>query len=391
MPKIVSKKILKPAVDERLSGELFDKIAGFAGYGFNASHATTYTLISYQSMWLKVNYPVEFYAAALTLMDEAKLPAVIGDAKRFGIAVDMPDINNSTDRFEIVTDTRLVIPFQRVKGISSKTAEAIMEARKAGHGAFVSKADFISRVEKRRCNVRHQEILDKIGAFARIEPGAGANDPSRIKDQVELIPGLITAHVPVMHNLHRDKISKQAIADLVDEYRAKHGMGAEQVDGLPVKPHFGRSARFMVISDAPNNEEDGTGVMGMSRANTAVLNAMKEAGLDLKDCYWTALIKRAKTGKQVSPEEIALYSGYLSREIEMLAPPIIVLLGSTTVRHFLAGFKGKASDVAGKIIYDKERDANIVIGFSPGEIYHAPEKQTNMNAVFASVAELIGE
>jgi DNA polymerase III subunit alpha len=180
---------------EDWAGELFDKIEGFAGYGFNKSHSVEYTLISYQAMYLKTYHPVEFYAAALTLMKEEKLTGIIRDAKALGIDVSMPDINISTDRFEIATSVRLVMPLQRIKGISEKATNAILEARKTG--PFLNKEDFLSRVEKRVCNVRVQNALDLVGAFSRIEPGqVPANDPSRIKDQIELLPGLVCADRP---------------------------------------------------------------------------------------------------------------------------------------------------------------------------------------------------
>jgi DNA polymerase-3 subunit alpha len=67
---------------EDWAGELFDKIEGFAGYGFNKSHSVEYTLISYQAMWLKTYYPVEFFAAALSLMKEDKLPAILLGCRR---------------------------------------------------------------------------------------------------------------------------------------------------------------------------------------------------------------------------------------------------------------------------------------------------------------------
>lgn len=374
--------------DADWAGRLFDKIEGFAGYGFNKSHSVEYTLISYQSMWLKVNYPVEFYAAALTLMDADKLPALLREAKNQGIRVDMPDINNSSKRFEIVTDTRLVIPFQRIKGISEKTADAILEARATGR--FMDKTDFLARVEKRRCNVRHQDALDKVGAFAWIEPGQiRPDDPRRVRDQVELVPGLVSAHVPVNRDMHTDKATKIAIAEVVDDYRAKHGPGAKEVDGMPVKPMFGREAVFMIIADAPGNQEDGAGLMGFSTSSDAVQLAMETAGLDRINAYWTALIKRPKRDRQVTPEEIEVYAPYLKREIEILRPPVIVLLGSQAVRHFLPDFKGKASDMAGKVVYSKDLDANLVVGFAPGEIYHDPDKQNAMNDVFAAVADLL--
>lgn len=369
--------------EEDWAGRLFDKIEGFAGYGFNKSHSVEYTLISYQSMYLKVNHPVEFYAAALTLLDEEKLPGVIRDARAAGILVDMPDINHSGKRFEIATDTRLTIPFQRIKGLSEKTADAILTARTAG--PFLDKTDFLGRVAKRQCNKRHQDLLDKVGAFANIEPGQlPSNDPSRIKDQIELIPGLISAHVPIDREMHRDKDTRAAIDELVREYR-----DSAETDGMPVKPSFGRGAKIMIVTDAPGAEEDNTGSLGFSRSNTAVLDALDENGLQMSDVYWTSLVKRPKKGRFLTGEEIQRYKGYLDREINILKPPVIVMLGSTTTRYFLSDFKGKASDVAGKVVYNPHLDLNLVVGFSAGEIYHDPSKQTNMNAVFASVAELL--
>lgn len=374
---------IEDGMSDQTAKKLWDHIVGFAGYGFNKSHSVEYALISYQCMWLKTKYPVEFFAAALTLMDEDKLPALIKEAGDAGITVDTPDINHSTTRFEIVTDTRLAIPFQRIKGISEKTAEAIMEARATGK--FTSKDDFIKRVERRRCNVRHQDALDRIGAFAHIEPGQAApNDPTRIRDQIELIPGLITSKVQVNRDMHRDSATREAIVNLISEYRC-----AQNSDGMPVRPAFGRTARFMIIADAPNNDEDNSGMMGLSRGSAAVETALTLNGLTVKDAYWTALVKRAKKGKMLTPEEINTYKDYLLREIEILKPPVIVLLGSTVTRHFLPDFSGKASDAAGKIVYSPQFDANLVIAFSPGEIWHDAEKQNNMNAVFAAVADLI--
>lgn len=389
MPKIVSKRLLKPAIPEQQAEDLFEKIAGFAGYGFNASHATAYTLISYQAMWLKTYHSVEFYAAALSLLKEDKLPGLIRDAKMLGIDVSMPDINISTDRFEIATDVRLVIPLQRIKGLSERATQEIINARKAG-GPFKDKADFVSRVVRRIVNARVQDALDRVGAFARIEPGQlPANDPSRVKDQIELIPGLIAAHVPINREMHRDKLTKEAIGEVIYEYRANHGPGSGQADGMPVKPSFGKEAEFVIISDAPNGEEEQVGMMGWSQSNGAVIEAMAEVSLQREHAYWTSLIKRPKRGKQVTPEEVATYLPYLKRELEILEPPIIVLLGSQTVRTFIPDFKGKASDSAGKVVYSKEYDANLVIGFSPGEIWHDPDKQQNMNEVFAAVATLL--
>jgi DNA polymerase-3 subunit alpha len=367
------------------AADLFDKIEGFAGYGFNKSHSVEYTLISYQSMWLKVNYPVEFFASALSLMAEEKLPAILKDATNFGIKMFMPDINYSSGQFEILNDTTLCIPFDRVKGVSEKARTAILKAREDGD--FKTMKEFVARVERRTCNKRVVEALDAVGAFARIEPAQpAANDPSRIAAQKELIPGLIIEVVPINREMHTDKFTKAKLGQIITEYRQ-----AEGGDGQGVKPTMGKNAKFMVIFDAPSRSEEQMGAFSWGDNFHSVACSLSDAGLERADAYWTGLIKRPKEGKQVSPAEINKYVGYLDKEIDLLKPPAIVLLGSTTVRHFFPDFKGKASDQAGKVIYSKRYDANFVIGFNPGEIYHSPEKQADMDEVFATVASFINE
>lgn len=371
--------------EKAVANDLFDKIATFAGYGFNKSHSVEYTLISYQSMWLKTHFPVEFIAAALSLMDQDKLPLILKDAKRLGVEISLPDINQSTDQFEILTDTLLSIPFNRVKGISDNTTNAILEARKTG--PFISKEDLVARVERRKCNVRHVETLELVGAFASVVPGSlPARHPDRIKDQKELIPGLITDTVPVHRDMNRDKDTKSALTDLINEYRT-----ALAADGVAVKPAMGRDAKIMIVMDCPSTSEEREGRMasGDSFAWQMTARALGEAGLSIKDIYMTALIKRPKEGSRISPQELTDHLPYFTREVEILKPTVIVLLGSNVTRHFFPDTKGKASEQAGKIVYSEELDANVITGFSPGEIYFDESKFGTLVEVLDHAAALI--
>lgn len=387
--KIRSINVLNDGMSEEDAQASWDSIVGFAGYGFNKSHSVAYTLLSYQMMWLKTYYPIEFYAAALALLDEDKLPALLADAKAAGIELDMPDINLSTNRFEILTDTRLIVPFQRIKGISEKTAMAVLDARKAGK--FVSIADLQSRVEARKCNVRHVELLQKVGAFAAVEPTEPpSNSPARIPDQIELIPGLVTEMVHIHRDMYVDKATKEEITNIVTDYRTDHGPMSLEKDGIPLKPMFGKEAAFMIVLDAPSSQEEAFGTISFSNSTDAIIDAMKESDLVREDAYWTALIKRPKRNKTISTEEIKVYKPYLDREIATLKPPVIVLCGSFAVRAVFPDFKGKVFDRAGEVIYSKELDTNFVIGFSPGEIYYSPEKQEIMNKVFEVAAKALG-
>ena len=73
----------KSGMTELSAGMLWDKIEGFAGYAFNKSHSVEYSIVSYWTMWVKVRYPAEFFAAAMTVVDkEEKLTGLVIDARR---------------------------------------------------------------------------------------------------------------------------------------------------------------------------------------------------------------------------------------------------------------------------------------------------------------------
>lgn len=390
--------------DAEWAGKLFDKIEGFAGYGFNRSHSIEYSLITYQCMWLKAYYPIEFIAAALSIMDEKRLPALLKDADKLKIELMMPDINLSTDRFEILTDTKICIPFSRIKGVSSNTTKVILDAR-ATVGRFESRKHFDATLTalkvKGKCNVRVTDFIDKVGAFASVEPDQiMARHPDRVRDQRELIPGLIMDIVPIDRTMPTDKATLEALIGIVSAYKELYGpKGAGEMEefgmtgpalGVPTKPAWSRKQKVMVILDAPTRDEEGkTMGCGDGFAWNTIEQAMDAAGLSPKDCYITALLKTPKSGKQPTAAEITAWAPVLAAEIDLLKPPAIVLMGSAVVRHFIPDFKGKASEEAGKIVYDKRIDANLVIGFGAGECYFDSEKVTLVQDVFEAAFSLI--
>ena len=79
----------------------------------------------------------------------------------------------------------------------------------------------------------------------------------------------------------------------------------------------------------------------------------------------------------------------LEAELAALKPSLIILLGSVAARHFLPDLKGGIFEHAGKVVYDKARDCNFLVGFAPGSIFFDPEKQEPLNAVFAQAAEML--
>ncbi|CAM3610029.1 DNA polymerase III subunit alpha [Deinococcus frigens] len=147
------------------ANKLFDLLDAFANYGFNKSHSAAYGVITYQTAWLKANYPVEFMAALLTVerRDSDKVAEYISDARKMAVKVLSPDINRSAPDFAVAGE-EILFGMYAIKGLGEAAVGRILEERERG-GRFKSFADFCSRVDNKTCNRKALENLIKSGAF----------------------------------------------------------------------------------------------------------------------------------------------------------------------------------------------------------------------------------
>jgi DNA polymerase III subunit alpha len=155
---------------------IFDQMAKFAGYGFNKPHAAAYALITYQTAYLKANYPVEFMAASMTLDlgNTDKLNHFRQELGRLDIALLPPDINRSQVGFAVESDPKTGRPAIRyalaaVKGVGAQAMREIVAERERG-GPFRDLFDFAARLDTRSFNRRQFESLVKAGAFDPLDP-----------------------------------------------------------------------------------------------------------------------------------------------------------------------------------------------------------------------------
>lgn len=155
---------LRLGVSLHESEEIFDLMAKFAEYGFNKGHATAYAIISYQTAYLKANYPREFMAALLSTVTESsdKIAFYIQEAQNNGIRVLPPDIQTSNAEFSIEQNA-IRFGLSAVRNVGVHVIEKILEARTAG--PFLSIHDFCQRVDFKVLNRRVLESLIKAGAF----------------------------------------------------------------------------------------------------------------------------------------------------------------------------------------------------------------------------------
>lgn len=163
----------KNNIDKSLATEIWDLIVKFADYGFNKSHSVAYSLLAYQTAYLKAYYPAEFLAANMTaeLNDQNKLVKLIDDASSFGITVHPPNINKSSILFD-AKENEIYFGLAGIKGVGVNVLEKIIEAR--DEKEFDSYADFCERVDDKVINKKTLESLVCAGSFDCIEDGKRA-------------------------------------------------------------------------------------------------------------------------------------------------------------------------------------------------------------------------
>lgn len=136
---------------------------------FNKSHSTAYGYVTYQTAYLKANFPVEYMAALLTANsgDQDKVQRYIATCITMGIEVLPPDVNHSGIDFTPVTQG-ILFGLSAVRNVGQGAIEAILAAREEG-GPFDSLADFCDRVDSRVMNRRALEALISCGALDSME------------------------------------------------------------------------------------------------------------------------------------------------------------------------------------------------------------------------------
>ncbi|MBE9207883.1 trans-splicing intein-formed DNA polymerase III subunit alpha C-terminal partner DnaE-C [Nostoc sp. LEGE 06077] len=149
---------------------------------FNKSHSTAYGYVTYQTAYLKANYPLEYMAALLTANsgDTDKVQKYISTCLSMNIQIEPPDVNRSGVDFTPVGD-KILFGFSAVRNVGQNAIAAILEAREQ-EGEFKSLSDFCDRIDLRTVNRRTLESLIYCGAFDKID----TNRHQLIKD-LELV------------------------------------------------------------------------------------------------------------------------------------------------------------------------------------------------------------
>jgi len=153
-------------IDSDAANSLWDKFEFFSGYGFNKSHAVSYSIISFQCAWLWNYYPAEWMAAFLDKEPESRKEKAINIAKKYGFDIAPLDINKSGTVWEISDDGKTLIqPLTSIKGLGMSAIEQILDNR-----PFTNAEDLLFRegVSYSKFNKKALDALCRGGALDNI-------------------------------------------------------------------------------------------------------------------------------------------------------------------------------------------------------------------------------
>jgi error-prone DNA polymerase len=257
-------------IDEQTAHAIYDKLCGFAGFGFPKSHAAAFGLLAYQSAWLRRYYPGEFLCALLNAQPMGFYPpsSLVRDAQRRGVEVRPPHVNRSRAECTIEDATAVRVGLGYVNAVGEEDARAV----EAGQ-PYVDVGDLARRADVKSDALEaivaagacdewgpRRQLLWRLGVTARGESAGGGNR------QLALPLGP-TADVP---ELPEQTPWEQMLADY------KHTSLSVGVHPLELlRPHLAASvATSAELHEIPNGTPIQLAGMAVARQRPATANGI---------------------------------------------------------------------------------------------------------------------
>lgn len=313
----------KKGVDNAIANSLFDKMVLFAEYCFNKSHSTAYAYVTYQTAFLKANYPAEYMSALLTANsgDQDKVTRYLNNCEQtLDIKVEPPDINRSYVKFRPVIDperpNRLNILFglSAIKNVGEAAIENILAARQAG-GEFKSLADLCQRVSLQAVNKRTLESLIQCGTFDNLE-----------RNRRQLINDLDVI-IPWSQSRAKEKAMGQGnLFDLLGESKPEIG-GFEAVPKSPIVSDFSSPERLqfeqellgVYVSDHPLKSAEK--IAKIQKVDFVRIDTIEKPTKEVKLVVMLTEVKIVQTKKESKSMAILKLTDIAGDKLEAVAFP----------------------------------------------------------------------
>jgi DNA polymerase-3 subunit alpha len=356
----------KAGISPTTANEIYDGIVKFGRYGFNRSHSTSYSFISFLTAWAKYYFPVEFMAALLrSVTAEAETTErYIAEAERLGVKIEGPNINISESNWTIFGD-RVFAGFASMKGIGDAAAKKIAAAR--GKIPFSSFDDFLARTDRRTINKRVVEAIAYAGGFVSLLPNtkwivdhypilaAGKTPdvgPDRYPDydeaekhsqRAEFAPGVFSASS--IEITAKMEIDDDIITLVSGEQQACIACPLASKATPPVPWKWSSRSKVLMLGQFPNNAESSVGTPFSGRSYTKMWEILKEvAGLTPGKVFQAHMFAcQPPTGRLSTEimETCTCPNLWLPKIVAATSPSVILAFGNAAV----AVFTGKTSGI----------------------------------------------
>ncbi|MDP2665562.1 MAG: DNA polymerase III subunit alpha [bacterium] len=265
-------------LSETTAQKLWSLIEPFAAYGFNKAHAASYGKVAYQTAYMKANYPVEYLASLLTADsgDTEQISIFVAEAKRMGVKVLPPDVNESGTDFTVVSNDAIRFGLSSIKNFGDGISESIITERKT-HGNYKTLSDFLSRVGSKNLNRKSLESLIKCGALDSLNPSRGT--------MVENIETLLSYHREATASAPQDSLFGAVMAlpelnlpdgkqvSLIDKLVWEKELLGIYVSGHPLDAHTAISKKA-VLTIAKIKEERQSGMLVILPVLVTIVRSM---------------------------------------------------------------------------------------------------------------------
>jgi len=198
-------------ISEKTATHIYEQMKAFAGYGFNKSHSYAYAMVTYQTAYLKANYPIEFMCSSLTNEighnaigaedKENKIVTYLEEARKMGFETLPPDVNKSQPEFSVekIGDKEYIrYALEAIKNVGTEGCISIVKEREKG-GAYTSLENLCSRIDLFQANKKTIESLTKAGALDSLYPG---QDPKNVR--ADILANLDDS-IDIAHSVAKEK------------------------------------------------------------------------------------------------------------------------------------------------------------------------------------------
>ncbi|QOJ28522.1 MAG: DNA polymerase III subunit alpha [Ignavibacteriales bacterium] len=333
-------KFIKGAVENNVPAhsarEIFANIDKFANYGFNKSHAVAYSVVAYQTAYLKANYTAEFLASNLSheMKNKDKIAIFLEECRKLHIDVLPPDVNNPSVSFTL-EEGSIRFGLSAVRNVGVNVVEEIIRTRKKIGRKFTSLFDFTSSVNTRTVNKRAMEGLVLAGAFDSIHPNRKALFESietaldyggRAQEYLEKITDSLFGASEDMMQISEPELRFTEDWSEAERLRQEREMLGFYLTGHPLRKYELEANSFSTIRLGEAGEmadEDAGGLERVVGVVTEVNVKLDKKGnkmafLTINDltgaceCMMFSSVYE-KCGEMLEPEKVFLFQGYTEK------------------------------------------------------------------------------